>query len=1097
RSASASSGRTDNIRDASLHAAADPAYTSISTGLNTPSARAQAQRRRSKTTCRSPRQTRSTDTPEGPTPKVTISGALSGTPSARISTESRTSSVSSGTGRAPREAAVKAAQKQTASRAADEGARRVVLDEIDYAEWKSTAASMGLTFEEYASSRPTTIAKLERLRKLAEADAERRAARARREDEKKASAIGSKAAQLPLLKPHERPQAAPTRARPRSSATASDVSRDLSLSESDEDEDRSKGGKGKESGSESESGSERDESGSEEEEGEDEATEMKKEAKTKGRPLTMRECALVKRRIRDRKRRAAERTARSGGQPRTPALKRQASRGSVRSTGRTPGRRRGLRGHEGEEEEAELAAALAKSATDPAAKLELGGGLEEHPRPDTAATEEDVRPNLPGFEEVGDDADRAAAALTADDLHGFVPAHLELDWIADGKVPGSLIEDMDRVGVAVPRRFAVSSEGEVTEEEKSEAPERPLSPLEGQPEGFDSAAIRAALQNRELLQFAGIAKMMDETTTRVVAFMKQWRTLFSPQARKEINDMVVVRVRIGNIDRRALRAYGALKRDLNPNEIHSARLIAMNAPQLGTNAVFIRDRLNHLREKGPFWNPLYFFQQLGRLVPELAQPVSRITRVVGHQTLTIEVRGVLEARAVLEGFLAHHRAATRRPKSTKGLTHKKVHKKGDTADAVVYEFGLTPTSQERLRYAFSKQVSRTLDHPFIYMLVMTGQLHDDTLRDAAADAEEALVAGDGVDEALASGVVYADYVRLDVPEPIRARLLRDELHGGWRGSACNACYVKGEMLPLALFLASFTTPSSTVAGQRLLDFVADVQRRNPKKTQGADFNRRLTIEEPQALHEERPASGPDQELHLGFCSFAPYGVAQVTSRYLQPDHVDPPSEQEAIVIATTNYAYPRPLPVHGLMAGNFTLRASHVTVMDGRGRLLLSYVIEEPDGRNVRRSEANTRLEAAAGGAVSLETAAERTAALIGHSRYAVGWNLGASLAALGLAVPWVHCVSLDRDPTFRRQLAFQLLRPRVATQMESEFLQVNCVAPLPIGFAVDLLTQGRVTLRPRGMRLDVRDCAFTVACWQGVGGRIAAEAQERRWRRA
>ncbi|KAF0095284.1 MAG: Uncharacterized protein FD144_5911 [Rhodospirillaceae bacterium] len=893
--------------------------------------------------------------------------------------------------------------------------------------------------------------------------------------------------QLPMPTPHQAEVKKAVRARPPSSTTAeSDVSHELSESESEEEE-TSKGGKGMESGSESEDESE-SESGTGEKGDEDESAELKKEAKGKGRPLTEHECALVRRRVRDRKRRAAQRRQRSAGRAQKAAPLGRRSRSSTRSTRETPGRRLGLRGHEKEQETADVAAALAKSVVDLHAKLEQGGGMDVETHSDAGAGADDVLPDLAGLEDVGDEVDRAAAALTSKELHDFEPGQLILEWRAACKAPESLLEEMDLLGVAIPPRFHVTGDGEVTEEETIEVAERSPSPLEGQPEGFDAVAVSAALQNRELLRGAGIAGMTDETTRRVVAFMKQW-TAVVRDSKKAIDDLVVVRVRIGNIDRRAMRAYGALKRDLNPNEIHSARLIAMNADQLGTNAVFIRDRLNHLREKGPFWNPLFFFQQMGRLVPELAQPVSRISRIVGHRSLTIEVRGVLEARAILNGFLAHHRAATRRPKRMGGLTRKKAHQKAEQADVVVHEFGLTPQAQERLRTVFAKLVSCTLDHAFIYMLVMTGQLHDDGLRDAAEDAENALVAGDGVDEALAHGTVFADYLRLDVPENVRARLLKDDLHGGWRGSACHACYLQGEMLPLAIFLASFTTPTSTIAGQRLLDFVADVQRRNPKKIQGADFNRRLVVEEPQPLHEEHAPNGPNQELHLGFCSFIPYGVPQITSRYLQDDHVHPPSENEAIIVATTNYAYPRPLPVHGLMAGNFTLRASHLTAMDARGRVLLSLVIEEPDGRNVRRSEMNPRLEATATAVLPLEGAAERLAALIGNVRYVVGWSLGASLAALGLAVPWVHCVSLDRDPTFRRHLAFQLLPPRVATALEREFLRVDCVAPIPIGFAADLLTQGRVSLRPQGMRLDVRDCAFTAACWQGVGARIAAEA--------
>ncbi|KAF0096477.1 MAG: hypothetical protein FD144_5878, partial [Rhodospirillaceae bacterium] len=93
---------------------------------------------------------------ETPTPKVTIS--LHGTPSVRLSTESRASSVSSDTGHPQREAAAKAAQKQAASMEADKAARQSVLDEIDYADWMTSAEAMGMSFEQYAAARPSAPA---------------------------------------------------------------------------------------------------------------------------------------------------------------------------------------------------------------------------------------------------------------------------------------------------------------------------------------------------------------------------------------------------------------------------------------------------------------------------------------------------------------------------------------------------------------------------------------------------------------------------------------------------------------------------------------------------------------------------------------------------------------------------------------------------------------------------------------------------------------------------------------------------------------------------------------------------------------------------
>ena len=56
-----------------------------------------------------------------------------------------------------------------------------------------------------------------------------------------------------------------------------------------------------------------------------------------------------------------------------------------------------------------------------------------------------------------------------------------------------------------------------------------------------------------------------------------------PELRKQVDDLIEVRIRISDIDPRALRSYRPLRRDLDPNEFNSLLLISEFLKELNVN----------------------------------------------------------------------------------------------------------------------------------------------------------------------------------------------------------------------------------------------------------------------------------------------------------------------------------------------------------------------------------------------------------------------------------------------------------------------------------------------------------------------------------
>ncbi|KAF0146921.1 MAG: hypothetical protein FD187_3163, partial [bacterium] len=781
-----------------------------------------------------------------------------------------------------------------------------------------------------------------------------------------------------------------------------------------------------------------------------------------------------------------------------------------------------------------------------------------------------------------------------DQVNGFDMALITLrSRFAEMEDVGAF-EEMRRYGVAIGHAHAETPE----DEPQATGAEEDAAAIEGkQPKAFDARLLAAITSRTDPRQEAFGRLRVDmpgHFWGHVAPFMKCYRALRASK-QKAIRDSIIIRMRFGNVDPRALRAYKPLKRDLNPNEIHSIRLINKNAAQLGVKPHDIRTRVHRLREKGSFWDPYFFFREMARVLPSTRPFVARIVKAVGHRTLVVEVRGAVEANVVRDLFLAHHQSATH-PEGTSQSTKRK---KAATASApetplVVLEYGLTPESQENLRNLFSELVSELMDHRFVYLMAITGQL-EEVPPDVDAEIAAMPMVESGVVAALAPGPVYREYIRLDVPPRVREHLDDEEQTMSWMGNAYNTCRQRGEMTPLILFLVSFCQPVSRGGAQWLLDFVEAVQSQNPEVSLQPGLHRRLRIDDVRPLHEEFEPLGPTRPLHLGFCSLVCYGAPQITSRYLAQGTVRLPRSNEAIVIATTKYPAPRARVTSDTGPEAYNWKASYLIAMDSRGHVLLALSIDASDGVHHRQDAVNDNLRFQPDSAVTLEEAATRLARLIGNTRYLVAWDTSADLAALGLCAPFLHCFSLSHDATLRRLLSYQVpagqvlsddagalftlgntaafpigyasdgvhhrqdavndnlrfqpdsavtleeaatrlarlignTRYLVAWDTNADLAALGLCAPFlhcfslshdatlrrllsyqvpagqvlsddagalftlgntaafPIGYAADLLTQGRVVLRQNGLRSAVRDCGFSVAVWNAVAEILVAD---------